>query len=125
MIELKNNIMEYLFIPHQQALDLKELGFKEDCLQYVWQSIIPSKESNLKDLIDDDYKGLPIYSQAIKFFRDKGYAIMDKINEEDKIMYAKDIIHIDTKKIYKGTRFNSYEESDLECLKQLIELEKK
>jgi len=114
-----------LFISYQQALELKELGFTEDCLQYVWKSTNPSKESKLKDLKDDDYIGLPIYSQAFKFFRDKGYAIMDKIFDEDRIMYTKDIIHLDSKKLYKGARFNSYEESELECLKQLIKLERR
>lgn len=117
--------MNDLFIPYEQALELKELGFTEDCLQYVWKSTNLSKESKLKDATDDDYIGLLIYSQAFKFFRDKGYAIIDKIFDEDRIMYAKDIIHLDSKKLYKGARFNSYEEAELECLKQLIELEKK
>lgn len=121
--------MNDLFIPYQQALDLKELRFDEGCLQYVWKSTGPSKESKLKDLTDDDYIGLPIYSQAFKFFRDKGYAIMDKpffsSKDTPNITYAKDIIHWSSGKVYKGARFNSYEESELECLKQLIELEKK
>lgn len=135
--------MNNLFIPYQQALDLKELRFDEGCLaKYAIYNpkdpiaLFPQSQDFFKGYFNycknSDYTdkiAAPTFSQAFKFFRDKGYGLIDKpffsSKDTPNITYAKDIIHWSSGKVYKGARFNSYEESELECLKKLIELEKK
>jgi hypothetical protein len=95
------------FIPYEQALELKELGFDEPCMS--------SRDmNNDKGLIQ-----LPLYQQAFRWFREK-YILdfgIDKIyNGTDNYHY-----HINLEwQFFEG----NYEEAELECLKKLIEIVK-
>jgi hypothetical protein len=93
------NIKEY--IPFEQALEMKELGFKEDAFGYL--------------TIESTSVQLPLYQQAFRFFR-------EKYNLHSHIEYSKgfyeywillDVIGYDT-----------YEEAELACIKKLIEIAK-
>ena len=68
--------MEKEFIPYEQALELKELGFKEKCgahylgegeeyLELKWE-IYRNDSINTSKLIQ-----APLYQQAFRFFREK------------------------------------------------------
>ena len=66
--------MEREFVPYNLALELKELGFFEECLGfYIWQSW--NNNSRLEIGNDDEYTcktiKAPLYQQAFGFFREK------------------------------------------------------
>jgi hypothetical protein len=86
------------FIPYEQALELKELGFKKD---------------NDFGLL---YKGEDIpailYQQAFRWFRDK-YDLFISIMHYENGYSINDL-----------RRFDTYEEAELACLKKLIEIVK-
>ena len=119
------------FIPYEQALALKELGFKEECaahyldeddLELKWK-IYRNLSINTNDCIQ-----APTYSQAFRFFREKynlfgcidlhistpihWYIRIDDIIKNDYIYHSEDV----------NLKFNTYEEAELECLKKLIEI---
>jgi hypothetical protein len=87
------------FTPYEQALELKELGFKKD---------------NDFGLL---YKGEDIpailYQQAFRWFRDK-YDLFISIMHYENGYSINDL-----------RRFDTYEEAELACLKKLIEIVKK
>ena len=85
--------MEKEFIPYEQALALKELGFDEPCFTYFLNGIIqPSlnpkdytyfnemSEIN-KNMLNYEYVLAPTYSQAFRWFREK-YDLHHKIDFE-------------------------------------------
>jgi hypothetical protein len=66
--------MEKEFLPYQESLELKELGFKEKCaahyideddLELKWK-IYRNLSINMTYLVQ-----APLYQQAFRFFRDK------------------------------------------------------
>jgi|688.fasta_scaffold417223_1 hypothetical protein len=116
-----------LFIPYEQALLMKELGFNEPCFSYYLEdgTQVPasySKEGIVYPSNTDllfEWCTAPTFSQAFKFFREKGYDV--KVEKESKNLYfgfywtgAAWII------VGEGT----YEQAELECLKKLIEVSK-
>lgn len=113
--------MENEFLPYEQALALKELGFDELCL-YNYSEVYGFIE-NMNDLKHSDgnnrFVSAPLYQQCFKWFREKydlfGYVLPSY--EENPFSY-----------IISGTpyniNYNTYEEAELECLKKLIEIVK-
>ena len=111
------------FIPYEQALELKELGFDEECLKY-WV-LVSDRYELFKDKLTNDDVPAPLYQQAFRWFREKHklVALIDigmhefsyKIFKNEKsITPLKDYLD------YNGT----YEEVELACLKKLIEIVK-
>ena len=133
------------FIPYEQALELKELGFDELCI-YAWcnkggwnkykmikepitqilktdgnpfggffsgknwnKEIIPNTKNSIKC-------SAPLYQQAFRWFREK-YDIHYVIVKAESWFYT-----INGCNTQEG--FNTYEEAELECLKQLINIVK-
>jgi len=98
------------FIPYEQALELKELGFDEPCIA-IWIDIIP----------------LPLYQQTFRWFREKyNYCYFIRGNNYDGYYYDIDNLGMLRYKIEIDNRltWKTYEEAELECLKKLIELKK-
>ena len=125
--------MEIEFIPYEQALALKELGFDEPCLG-LWNinngkhevDIIGvckySKEFKYREVI------APLYQQAFRWFREKhGHAGFIELIEPEYdgdygyVIYYK-LNHLSVDHWNKG--FKTYEEAELACLKKLIEIVK-
>jgi hypothetical protein len=126
------------FVPYEQALDLKELGFDEPCFFAFDNCSTPMRCTDLRtneqqfygvNYNSSTYTSQPTYSQAFRWFREKyglqgipeeitldNYSYGIKCNREGCI----------TNIIYKGypLNFNTYEEAELACLKQLIEIVK-
>ena len=146
--------MEKEFIPYEQALALKELGFNEKCLSHYtsfgyyndkqelkWRrpifSLINGVEISNKDLTwqEDETVILkqvtpPLYQQAFRWFREK-YDLHSHIRESlsfDKILEFVSQIngsYVTHNDFDKHiNRFETYEEAELECLKKLIEIVK-
>lgn len=131
--------MEKDFIPYEQALDLKELGFDEPCFGFYENEILKptsyvndfNNGTNHNVDFDNVFKTIkaPTFSQAFRWFREK-YKIECYVNcywsEEDSTKrtyfanynYGSDIFYS------INIEFKTYEEAELECLKKLIEIVK-
>jgi hypothetical protein len=121
--------MEKEFIPYEQALALKELGFNEPC--FAWYG--PTGIFNDWDKTDTI---APLYQQAFRWFREKhniqGYIYSSTVRgnvEKTKQFtgYIWNINGIDIPFLSTDARdelHDTYEEAELECLKKLIEIVK-
>ena len=117
--------MEKEFIPYEQALALKELGFNEPCFAwYVSESYgLEYGEVIKSDLIRDGIVA-PTYSQAFRWFREK-HNIDSYHIEPTNNMFGNfyGVLGLRTATFNGG--FKTYEEAELACLKKLIEIVKK
>ena len=117
--------MKKEFIPYEQALALKELGFDEPCFAYF------DREDNqvLKFDVCYENKNLsaPTFSQAFRWFREK-YGIPSHIAtywQHDWNDYSYQYYFVENKKEWNDIEhYNTYEEAELACLKKLIEIVK-
>jgi hypothetical protein len=122
------------FVPYEQSLELKELGFDEPCFGYY-----DIKDNNLRlffdnlqdascnsDLKYDDFKHCtaPTFSQAFRFFREKyglDYEITYGGKKSEYFAFVKSYI-------YGNNGINpsifSYEQAELECILKLIKIVK-
>jgi hypothetical protein len=98
------------FIPYEQALELKELGFDEECFQ---KFMLPNMNEFCKH---------PLFQQAFRWFREK-YELSSWIYNShlDKYFYT---ILMNGRIIKVNEQSTTHEEAELECLKKLIELVK-
>ena len=139
------------FIPYEQALELKELGFDEKCIYYfrknnknefiLFQNDLGECYVNAdfdKVLVWDEYLenpqcSAPLYQQAFRWFREK-YNLYSTINVdmtmEPKFCYS--IYEYDLEKYSEGwwiavvnsDLYYTHEEAELACLNKLIEIVK-
>jgi hypothetical protein len=128
--------IENEFIPYEQALELKELGFDESCIcRYCivtkWEE--PTGEILLQlsdcELSEKNLVKAPLYQQVFRWFREKYDLIACNDYGNNKYFYW--IISKDEKFFFDnedGNRncivYNTYEKAELECLKKLIEIVK-
>lgn len=107
--------MENLFIPYEQALKLKELGFDEPCLRF---------KNNISNIIEEKgwlnwnevemFVSLPLWQQAFDWFR-KEYIELLKYDYGN-------VPHISLIQNLMIDFNYSYEEAQLACLDKLIEI---
>jgi hypothetical protein len=126
-------MIEKEFIPYELALELKQLRFNEPCLSY-FDSRLEQQLGNFDFTEIEVYKVynesasvlVPTFSQAFRFFRQKGYIVnivCDAENVNHRYMFD---IFYDIQLKYSGAyEVDTYEQTELECLKKLIELIKK
>jgi hypothetical protein len=115
------------FVPYEQALALKELGFNEECFAHFVKHYDEIKCILNSDDFDEWWTNnsdnlnvkAPLYQQAFRFFRENYNAVVI-IQPQVVEYYAK--ILINNKVVYDTIQ--SYEEAELECLKKLIEIVK-
>jgi hypothetical protein len=108
--------MKKEFIPYEQALALKELGFDEPCLAYYDYY---SKSVPLEIYGSDDGCGqpAPLYQQAFRWFREKYNAHIYPRKFTDNTWYV-------SWADWVSPVFETYEEAELACLIKLIEIVK-
>ena len=132
--------MEKEFVPYEQALELKELGFDEPCLaQYRKYDVgdatldIGFSKNELISKFDNLslFCSAPLYQQAFRWFREKykisgeissDYYLEGKDNEWEYNIYQlgkEDDGYVGTIPIFKTP-----EDAELACLKKLIEIVK-
>jgi hypothetical protein len=109
------------FIPYEQALALKGLGFGEPC--YGWFDTgylrFGCYESEYVTGLGD--LPAPLYQQAFRWFREKhGLNHFVEIDVDCEPSYYN--AHVQCSLVYHG---DNYEEAELACLKKLIELSTK
>lgn len=125
------------FVPHEQALALKELGFDEPCFKkYIagclWSNpttpeIYENIHSNSSDCL------APLYQQAFRWFREK-YKLQHHIwsGKINSIFYGYDILNIEEQEFVVNNSdisggdcdYETYEEAELVCVIKLIEIVK-
>jgi len=131
--------MKNEFIPYEQALELKELGFNEPCFGYF--NIDPYLQKpvfNLSKTFEHEWcLPAPTLSQAFRFFREK-YGISHEISKTRGGQYmpyvnGDALLDVSTEHKVgnnliddKGYQwmYDTYEEAELACLKKLIEIVK-
>ena len=117
--------MEKEFVPYQESLELKELGFDEPCLGWY-----TSDKSLIKDYVIKMNLKAPTFSQAFKWFREKYHLIggIEYIGGATPNTTWWDIYvvgHFNTDTSKMTMKYQPYEEAELECLRKLIEIVKK
>ena len=112
------------FIPHEQALELKELGFKEECsAHYLDDDDLELKWKIYRNLSINTNNCLqaPLYQQAFRFFREK-YECSYSIGRNNDVVIHIPINNYTTTFILQKNK--TYEEAELACLIKLIEIVK-
>lgn len=108
------------FLPYQESLELKELGFKEKCaahylgeddLELKWE-IYRNDSINTTKLIQ-----APLYQQAFRFFREK-YNFRYSIGNTNIAV----IHYLGTTQLLQDN--NSYEAAELATIKWFIDIAK-
>tara|TARA_R110000868_G_scaffold74337_13_gene215025 strand:+ start:14885 stop:15325 length:441 start_codon:yes stop_codon:yes gene_type:complete len=140
--------MEKEFVPYEQSLALKELGFDEPCLGLFYFNAVNGEpqflieERGSQYSVNKGYAGgvlAPIYRQSFNWFREKHnlYSEIDLDSYKEPYLLKITIKQLDetncfvTKSYYPNCidgvdTFNNkqYEKAELECLKKLIEIVK-
>ena len=134
--------MKHLFVPYEEAIKLKELGFDEQCFGGYYPYKVAFELCIFQDENEEsDHKNIilqaPLFQQAFDWFREKYnlyyviqpydnidthgisyYFIIKEIKEKkDSINYYKEV-----EKVCDDKSFNTFEEAQLACLQQLISL---
>ena len=130
------------FIPYEQALALKELGFDESCFGSYVKLTETQNTFFMNDVVSEIdretplHKSLitkaPLYQQAFRWFREN-YSTHVEIHEntdweEDNESWSFVIFKYklgDNDEMKRSiTDYNTYEEAELACLIKLIEITK-
>lgn len=119
--------MKKQFIPYIQALELKELGFDEQCFLnwYVPDNSAPILEDINDDILSNYYVKAPLWQQAFDWFREKHNLYFEIFNSP---MYVHNAWKFRTYNIENSRlrnanvskNFSTYEETRLACLIELI-----
>jgi hypothetical protein len=119
--------MENEFIPYEQSLALKELGFDETCFKVYDNMGFLQEESVMNiceiecDCVLEKYL-TPTFSQAFRWFREK-YQIDNWIYPNLNGLYSVSIVRRGVG-LGKVSEYQTHEEAEFECLKKLIEIVK-
>ena len=128
-------MIEKEFVPYEEALALKELGFNKPCLASYYHA---GKRLDICEYINHgEYTILaPTFSQAFRWLREKyWYTALILCDSFQIVMQlstsrTRDSRTWEWKPIYVTQTYHeeeglkSYDESELACLKQLIEIAK-
>jgi hypothetical protein len=143
------NNLEKDFTLYPEAFGLKQLGFDEPCLTYIYTgdtgnncnvpcAVLPSKTKNFNE--DDLCVSTPTYSQAFRWFRYNYwyYASISPSIDIGNVDFTVEVSQFFQEDRYVGEgddqeyfpwglqlvhteRFDTYEEAELACLRKLIE----
>jgi hypothetical protein len=122
------------FIPYEQALDLKELGFNQECLAFYNSTFRTPNELLYPQYggevgnwnVENHLISAPLYQQAFRWFRDK--KILGKVRPiDDWNMWGFKISAEDLMSpfflAYSSTKeYATYQEAELECIKTMIKI---
>jgi hypothetical protein len=119
------------FVPYEQALTLKELGFDEPCFKvYDTMGYIQDQQTMIN--LGLDWYSAPLYQQAFNWLRKKydiDHIIYPHVECFKRSYLANIYIGLEQKNMKNenmvSIRFYTYEEAELACLKKLIEIVKK
>ena len=118
------------FVPYELALDLKELGFDEECLSAFFDDKI--KRCDYVQNSKSNYLSAPLYQQAFRWFREKYSLTWEHQFDDSNIsLYVGEMAYPDNNldffkiiEVEYGRYNKAYEEAELECLQKLIQIVK-
>ena len=119
------------FVPYEQALKLKQLGFDEPCLSIydkdsvLQRSLLEYPIINSKNGFHEHWNitTAPLYQQAFRWFREKYKMAIINPDWNNKFKYKVFNLHLLTQGVLvEETGFQTYEEAELACLNKLIEI---
>lgn len=141
--------MKKEFLPYEQALELKELGFREDTSAYyfTWDderslrfaqdsgNEIDWNEPPMGMDTQTDYVSAPLYQQAFRWFREncEVYSeILSNVCGTEETYFTFNIMTAnvpfqlmsENNTFFSSDIFNTYEEAELDCIIKLIEIVK-
>jgi hypothetical protein len=121
--------MEKEFIPYEQALALKVLGFDEPCVAFYYGQLNRLEigfnwtNEGCKNSLLEEIVSAPLYQQAFRWFRKK-HNLFHSINSLGYNMCLGLVGQLGKLKPCNVPNYGTYEEAELECLKKLIEIVK-
>lgn len=126
-------MIEKEFVPYNESLELKELGFDEPCFGYYDNQIkeLDTISSEVCERLckHDTHTKAPTFSQIFRWFREKynleGYPICVRIDSKRLKAYQYVIISNNYQSFQQLGDYSTYEEAELACLKKLISIVKK
>jgi len=130
--------MKNEFAPYEEALALKELGFREECFGFyddilnnneTEHRLFPIRTQTLTDKMLEILTPAPIYQQAFRWFMDE-YELYSRVeyNSTFYLFLISDwsklpiIDYRSDKKDEWETSYKTYEEAQDACLRKLIEI---
>jgi len=123
--QLKSKVMKKYFVTKEKAIELHQLGFNEACLGCFYEDGQFAYHPDSDAVVD-----APLYSQAFEWFRrvHKLFSHIDIGHDWEEIWYDYLIYKVELGLDYDSTISDegllTYEEAELECLKQLINIVK-
>ena len=126
--------MDKEFVPYEQALELKELGFDEPCLGWYQDNTLRLDINSNQSIKFHEHLGrfkecflAPLYQQSFRWFREK-HRLFHNVERESAQEYFCNysikefdgIKNID----HRGKGYRYEEEAELDCLEKLIEIVK-
>ena len=116
--------MEKEFVPYEQALELKELGFDDVTMAgylYFGDLYIGYETGNGRTFNPSYHISAPLYQQAFRWFREKyGFCNFINFSGDGFCSGWEDLGNNE----HGFENFKTYEEAELECLKKLIKISK-
>jgi hypothetical protein len=119
------------FLPYELSLKMKQLGFDEPCLaKYITSDLVVKgcyKDSHIlhalfeENEICEAHILVPTFSQAFRWFREKGYLI--SFSSHDNNIHDFYVKWQPSHSILSDT-YDTYEEAELACLVKLIDIVK-
>jgi hypothetical protein len=120
------------FIPYEQALALKELGFDEPCLAHRYSDrnddfhFLPNPLNNSQLIKENRGWSTPTFSQAFRWFREK-FNLYHEIRRQRGVNDSSNVFYVPItcnggKKENTHTPQSTYEQSELVCLIKLIQI---
>lgn len=120
------NSIESNFVPYQIAVDMKSIGFDEECFSfYEYNGELYKSEGYYKrryNVNEHNEVIAPTYSQAFRFFREK-YNLSSWIYNSDMINFFYTILQ-GGRIVKANNSYESYEEAELAAIVKLIEIVK-
>jgi hypothetical protein len=135
--------MEKEFLPYEQALALKELGFDEPCFgRYIYDGrgkewfLVQTQQTKSASVIFEGARSVdgisvaaPLYQQAFRWFREKCNLFCEiQIDRTTEPKFCFDIFQYEHFGNYEKIEveewylYRTQEEVELECLKELIRI---
>ena len=110
----KQMSIEKEFVPYEESLELKELGFDEPCFAIYIDKQLQINATYQNHLAFKGWVASPTFSQAFRWFRDNHNLHHEiEYNGYEYLGYVSGM----TANIFK-----TYEEAELACLRKLIEI---
>jgi hypothetical protein len=106
------------FIPYEQSVLLKELGFDEPCFGYYGvenEFVLDTMRNTSPNYSRRGFTSAPLYQQAFRWFREKYNVHMYPTKYDETKWWV-------NWATWTSKVFDTYEEAELDCLKKLIEI---